>query len=70
MSLSVWIGAIEVASDAVSQWRIEQLAERGLDGVEPEGRFALLCWDVMGASEFRFNERSCWATLQAWTLIA
>lgn len=48
--------AIEEASDAVSQWRIEQLAERGLDGVEPEGRFALLCWDVMGATEFRFNE--------------
>ena len=48
--------AIEEASDSVSQWRIEQLAERGLDGVEPEGRFALLCWDVMGAAEFRFNE--------------
>lgn len=48
--------AIEEASDAVSQWRIDQLAERGLDGVEPEGRFALLCWDVMGATEFRFNE--------------
>lgn len=48
--------AIEEASDAVSEWRIEQLAERGLDGVEPEGRFALLCWDVMGAAEFRFNE--------------
>jgi adenine-specific DNA methylase len=48
--------AIEEASDAVSQWRIEQLAKRGLDGVEPEGRFALLCWDVMGAAEFRFNE--------------
>jgi putative DNA methylase len=48
--------AIQEASDAVSQWRIEQLAERGLDGVEPEGRFALLCWDVMAAAEFRFNE--------------
>lgn len=48
--------AIEEASDAVSEWRIEQLAERGLEGVEPEGRFALLCWDVMGAAEFRFNE--------------
>ena len=44
------------ASDAVSAWRIQQLAERGLDGVEPEGRFALLCWDVLGAAEFRFNE--------------
>lgn len=48
--------AIDEASDAVSAWRIEQLAARGLDGVEPEGRFALLCWDVLGASEFRFNE--------------
>lgn len=48
--------AIDEASDAVSDWRIQQLAERGLDGVEPEGRFALLCWDVLGAAEFRFNE--------------
>jgi adenine-specific DNA methylase len=48
--------AIDEAADAVSQWRIEQLAARGLNGVEPEGRFALLCWDVLGAAEFRFNE--------------
>lgn len=48
--------AIDEASDAVSSWRIEQLAERGLDGVEPEGKFYLLCWDVLGAAEFRFNE--------------
>jgi adenine-specific DNA methylase len=48
--------AIDAASDAVSEWRIEQLAARGLDGVEAEGRFALLCWDVLGAFEFRFNE--------------
>jgi adenine-specific DNA methylase len=48
--------AIDEASDAVSAWRIEQLAARGLEGVEAEGRFALLCWDVLGAAEFRFNE--------------
>jgi len=48
--------AIDEASDAVSAWRIEQLAQRGLDAVEPEGQFALLCWDVLGAAEFRFNE--------------
>lgn len=48
--------AIDEASDAVSKWRIEQLSERGLEGVEAEGRFALLCWDVLGAAEFRFNE--------------
>ncbi len=48
--------AIDEASDAVSKWRIEQLAARGLESVEPEGRFALLCWDVLGAAEFRFNE--------------
>jgi len=48
--------AIDEASDAVSAWRVEQLAERGLAGVEPEGRFTLLCWDVLGAAEFRFNE--------------
>ncbi len=48
--------AIDIASDAVSDWRIQQLAARGLAGVEPEGKFALLCWDVLGAAEFRFNE--------------
>jgi len=48
--------AIDEASDAVSKWRIEQLAARGLEGVEAEGRFALLCWDVLGAAEFRFND--------------
>jgi adenine-specific DNA methylase len=48
--------ALEIASDAVIEWRIEQLRSRGLEGVEPEGRFALLCWDVLGAGEFRFNE--------------
>jgi len=48
--------AIDEASDSVSTWRIEQLAEHGLEDVEPEGRFALLCWDVLGAAEFRFNE--------------
>jgi putative DNA methylase len=48
--------AIDEAADAVSTWRVEQLSDRGLEGVEPEGRFALLCWDVLGAAEFRFNE--------------
>ncbi len=48
--------AIDEATEAVSAWRIEQLAERGLDGVEPKARFALLCWDVLGAAEFRVNE--------------
>lgn len=48
--------AIDIASDAVSNWRIQQLAARGLQGVEPEGKFALLCWDVLSAAEFRFNE--------------
>jgi putative DNA methylase len=48
--------AIDIASDAVSNWRIQQLAARGLAGVEAEGKFVLLCWDVLGAAEFRFNE--------------
>lgn len=48
--------AIDIASDAVSNWRIQQLAAKGLQGVEAEGRFALLCWAVLGAAEFRFNE--------------
>lgn len=55
--VAVAIGeALDIASDAVSSWRVEQLAARGLEGVEAEGRFALLCWDVLGAEEFRFNE--------------
>lgn len=48
--------AIDEASKAVMEWRVEQLASRGLDGVAAEGQFALLCWDVLGALEFRFNE--------------
>ena len=48
--------AIQAAADAVAEWRVAQLAERGLDGVDPESRFVLLCWDVLGAQEFRFNE--------------
>jgi putative DNA methylase len=48
--------ALEEAADAVTAWRIEQLAEQGLEGIEPEGRFVLLCWDILGAAEFRFNE--------------
>lgn len=48
--------AIDLASDAVSAWRLGQLAARGLEGVEAEGKFALLCWDVLRAAEFRFNE--------------
>lgn len=48
--------AIDEAAEAVSEWRLEQLSRRGLQGVEPEGRFALLFWDVLGAAEVRFNE--------------
>ncbi|NIM05148.1 MAG: hypothetical protein GTN65_05920, partial [Armatimonadetes bacterium] len=48
--------AIQAAADAVAEWRVEQLAQRGLEGVDPESRFVLLCWDVLGAEEFRFNE--------------
>jgi hypothetical protein len=48
--------AIQVAADAVADWRVAQLAQRGLEGVDAESRFVLLCWDVLGAAEFRFNE--------------
>ena len=48
--------AIQAAADAVADWRVAQLAERGLQGVDPESRFVLLCWDVLGAAQFRFNE--------------
>lgn len=50
------IDAIQSAADAVADWRVEQLAKRGLEGVDAQSRFALLCWDVLGAAEFRFNE--------------
>ena len=48
--------AIQLAADAVADWRVAQLAARGLEGVDNESRFILLCWDVLGAVEFRFNE--------------
>jgi hypothetical protein len=48
--------AIEIAADAVAGWRIRKLAAGGLQGVEPEAQFALLCWDTLRAAEFRFNE--------------
>ena len=48
--------AIDIAADAVAGWRIRKLASGGLQGVEPEAQFALLCWDTLGAAEFRFNE--------------
>ncbi len=48
--------AIDIAADAVAGWRIRTLAAGGLQGVEPEAQFALLCWDTLGAAEFRFNE--------------
>jgi putative DNA methylase len=48
--------AIDQAADSVSEWRVQKLSDRGLEGVEPEGKFTLLCWDVLGAVVFRFNE--------------
>src|ERR1035437_726277 len=48
--------ALDEASGAVAAFRIQQLAARGLEGVEAEGQFYLLCWDVLQAAELRFNE--------------
>ena len=48
--------AIDIAADAVAGWRIRQLARGGLQGVEGEAQFALLCWATLRAAEFRFNE--------------
>jgi hypothetical protein len=48
--------AIDIAADAVANWRIRRLAASGLQGVEGEAQFELLCWDTLGAAEFRFNE--------------
>src|SRR3954465_1533156 len=43
--------AIDIAADAVAGWRIRQLAQGGLQGVEGEAQFALLCWATLGAAE-------------------
>ncbi len=48
--------AIDIAADVVAGWRIRQLAQGGLQGVEGEAQFALLCWATLRAAEFRFNE--------------
>jgi len=48
--------AIGIAADAVANWRISKLAAGGLQGVEPEAQFAVLCWDTLRAAQFRFNE--------------
>ncbi|MBB5688602.1 adenine-specific DNA methylase [Roseomonas alkaliterrae] len=48
--------AIDIAADAVAGWRIRQLARGGLQDVEAEAQFALLCWATLRAAEFRFNE--------------
>jgi uncharacterized protein (TIGR02246 family) len=46
------------------------VVEGEIKGVEAEGRFALLCWDVTGAAEFRFNEAKLLGTRSAWTWIS
>jgi adenine-specific DNA methylase len=48
--------AIQAAANAVAEWRVEQLAQRGIESVDEESRFVLLCWDLLQAPEFRFNE--------------
>lgn len=52
--------ALDIASDAVIEWRVNELMARGtgadLAGVEPLGRYVVLCWDVLAAAQFRFNE--------------
>ncbi len=48
--------AIQVAADAVFAWRERQHAQDGLEGLDAESRFVHLCWDVLQAEQFRFNE--------------
>ena len=50
--------AIDMASEAVSRWRLSKLTQRAsdLERVEAEGKFYLLSWDVLQAAEFRYNE--------------
>ena len=62
--------AIDEASDAVSTWRVEQLSERGLDGIEPEGKFfffAGMCWVLPNSGSTR---RSSLATPLGWIWIS
>jgi putative DNA methylase len=58
--------AIEIASDAVADWRIRKLAAGGLQGVEPEGQFALLCGTRCGRPNSGLTRRSCSAMRSEW----
>jgi adenine-specific DNA methylase len=47
---------LELAAEAVMEWRLQKLVPEGLKDIDPESQFVLLCWDVLRAAEFRFNE--------------
>jgi adenine-specific DNA methylase len=47
---------LELAAEAVMDWRLKKLVPEGLKDIDPESQFVLLCWDVLRAAEFRFNE--------------
>jgi hypothetical protein len=49
-------GILETAADAVMDWRLKRLVPVGLKDLDPDSQFVLLCWDVLRAAEFRFNE--------------
>ncbi|MFI5379494.1 MAG: hypothetical protein ACHRHE_09370 [Tepidisphaerales bacterium] len=58
--------AIDEASDAVSQWRIDLHAERGLEGVESKASLSCsagTCWGPWSSASTR---RTCWARPSAW----
>ncbi len=57
----VFVGeALDEAADAVVEWRVERLMPTenriGLAGVDQASRYTVMCWDVLAAAQFRFNE--------------
>lgn len=46
---------LELAAEAVMEWRLKKLVPVGLKDIDPESQFVLLCWDVQRAAEFRFD---------------
>jgi len=51
--------ALQFVADQVEEWRLDQLfgsLHMVPSGLDEKSRFVLLCWDVMQAAEFRFDD--------------
>ncbi|MBM3332744.1 hypothetical protein FJY68_13010 [candidate division WOR-3 bacterium] len=47
---------LELAAEAVMEWRLSRLVPEGLKDLDAESQFVLLCWDVQRAAEFKFDQ--------------